>query len=84
MSVNQADLERRAMERANELWRDQGAAIKLAREALERFADLKYEEYVTVRGCSPEAAAGVVRDSLKQYGDAGLDISNRLAMARVF
>ncbi len=77
------EYERRAMDRANELWNQQREALQAANEALYRYAELKFEEYTTIRDCDKMAAAGVVKDVLKNYGDRGQDVLNKLVMEKV-
>jgi len=82
--MNQREAEERAMARSYELWAQQKQALQEAHDALNRYADLKFEEYVTVRDCDAIAAIEVVRDVLKWYGDRGIEVVNRLVMEKVF
>src|SRR5688572_9842582 len=47
---------------ANDLWQAEREAMDAVRDSLDRYARLVYAEYTQVRGCSPEAALGVVGD----------------------
>jgi multidrug resistance efflux pump len=84
VEMSQRDYEDQAMDRAYDLWAQQRQALQEAHDALNRYADLKFEEYITVRDCDKMAAAGVVRDHLKFYGDRGIEVVNRLVMEKVF
>jgi hypothetical protein len=84
MDQRERDAQARTMDRAHDLWAQQREALAEAHDALNRYADLKFEEYITVRGCGKEAAAGVVRDHLRYYGERGGEVVNRLVMEKVF
>lgn len=67
-----------------DLWKAETDTIDVVNKALARYAELVFAEYTRVRGCNAEAAAGVVKDRLKFFGEAGQEHLNRLVMKRVF
>lgn len=79
-----AERQARTMDRAHESWREQEAAVKAIHDAIARYADLVFDEWHDLRGCSYEAAYGVVKDRLLALGTDGIqDHLNRLYHRKV-
>lgn len=73
------DAERRTMDRAYDLWGAEREAVDEIHAAIKKYADLVFTEWTEVRGCTNEAALGVVKDRLKVLGTDGItDHLNRL------
>jgi hypothetical protein len=66
------------MVQAHKLWDRKREASQKAHDGLLELAEVVFEEYTTVRGCSKEAAFGMVRDVMERYGDAGIEVQNKL------
>lgn len=73
------DAEKRGMDRAYDLWAKEEDALKALHAAVDEYAELVFTEWHEVRGCTKEAALGVVKDRLTAIGGDGMiDHLNKL------